>query len=152
VAAVLFVLDFKAKAHGVLTAGGIAVFVLGGLLLFNPAVPGARVSPWLVFTLPVAVGVASALAVRAVRATWSRPPQTGPQVLVGATGIAETALDPAGRVRVRGESWAAESVGGPVPAGSAILVLGVQGIRLDVVPESVPSLGDQSVWRLGGST
>src|SRR5262249_4755625 len=38
VSAVLFVLDVKARAHGVLTAGGIGTLILGGLLLFNPSV------------------------------------------------------------------------------------------------------------------
>src|SRR2546426_5231903 len=83
VAAVLFVLDLKAKAHGVLTAGGIVVFVLGGLLLFNPAVPEARVSPWLGFTLPFVVGVVSIFAVRAVMAPRKRPLQGRPQNLGG---------------------------------------------------------------------
>jgi membrane-bound serine protease (ClpP class) len=152
VAAVLFVLDLKAKAHGVLTAGGIVVFILGGLLLFNPAVPEARVSPWLLFTLPLAVGVVGIFAVRAVRAARKRPLQAGPQTLVGTIGVAESALDPLGRVHVRGESWSAESVGGPVPAGAQVLVLAVKGLKLEVFPESVPSIGDRSVWRLGGNT
>src|SRR5207302_1890835 len=68
VAAVLFVLDLKARAHGVLTVGGIVVFVLGGLLLFNPSVPNARISPPRPFTLPVAVGVARTVLRRAMLA------------------------------------------------------------------------------------
>ena len=39
------------------------------------------------------------------------PLRAGPQTLMGAHGVAETALDPLGRVRVRGEAWSAESVG-----------------------------------------
>jgi membrane-bound serine protease (ClpP class) len=135
VAAVLFVLDLKAKAHGVLTAGGIVVFILGGLLLFNPSVPNARVSPALLFTLPVVVGVVSAFLIRALLAAKRTPVRAGPQVLMGAHGVAETALDPLGRVRVRGESWSAESVGDPVPAGTPVLVIAVRGLTLDVFPE-----------------
>jgi membrane-bound serine protease (ClpP class) len=135
VAAVLFVLDLKAKAHGVLTAGGIVVFILGGLLLFNPSVPNARVSPALLFTLPVVVGVISAFLIRALLAARRTPLRTGPQALMGAHGVAETALAPLGRVRVRGESWSAESVGDPVPAGTPVLVIAVRGLTLDVFPE-----------------
>jgi len=135
VAAVLFVLDLKAKAHGVLTAGGIVVFILGGLLLFNPSVPNARVSPALLFTLPVVVGVVSAFLIRALLAAKRTPLRAGPQALMGAHGVAETALDPLGRVRVRGESWSAESVGDPVPAGTPVLVIAVRGLTLDVFPE-----------------
>ena len=135
VAAVLFVLDLKARAHGVLTVGGIVVFVLGGLLLFNPSVPNARISPPLLFSLPVAVGVASTLLLRAMLAARRTPLRAGPQTLMGAHGVAETALDPLGRVRVRGESWSAESVGDPVPAGTPVLIVAVRGLTLDVFPE-----------------
>ena len=135
VAAVLFVLDLRARAHGVLTAGGIVVFILGGLLLFNPSVPNARVSPPLLFTLPVVVGVASTFLLRAMLAARRTPLRAGPQTLMGAHGVAETALDPHGRVRVRGESWSAESVGDSVPAGTPVLIVAVRGLTLDVFPE-----------------
>ncbi len=135
VAAVLFVLDLKARAHGVLTVGGIVVFVLGGLLLFNPSVPNARISPPLLFSLPVAVGVGSTFLLRAMLAARRTPLRAGPQTLMGAHGVAETALDPLGRVRVRGESWSAESVGDPVPAGTPVLIIAVRGLTLDVFPE-----------------
>jgi membrane-bound serine protease (ClpP class) len=135
VAAVLFVLDLKARAHGVLTVGGIVVFVLGGLLLFNPSVPNARISPPLLFSLPVVVGVASTFLLRAMLAARRTPLRAGPQTLMGAHGVAETALDPLGRVRVRGESWSAESVGDPVPAGTPVLIIAVRGLTLDVFPE-----------------
>jgi membrane-bound serine protease (ClpP class) len=135
VAAVLFVLDLKARAHGVLTVGGIVVFVLGGLLLFNPSVPNARISPPLLFSLPVVVGVASTFLLRAMLAARRTPLRAGPQTLMGAHGVAETALDPLGRVRVRGESWSAESVGDPVPAGTPVLIVAIRGLTLDVFPE-----------------
>jgi membrane-bound serine protease (ClpP class) len=135
VAAVLFVLDLKARAHGVLTVGGIVVFVLGGLLLFNPSVPNARISPPLLFSLPVAVGVGSTFLLRAMLAARRTPLRAGPQTLMGAHGVAETALNPLGRVRVRGESWSAESVGDQVPAGTPVLIVAVRGLTLDVFPE-----------------
>jgi membrane-bound serine protease (ClpP class) len=135
VAAVLFVLDLKARAHGVLSVGGVVVFILGGLLLFNPSVPNARISPPLLFTLPVAVGVASYFLLRALLAARRTPLRAGPQTLMGAHGVAETALDPLGRVRVRGESWSAESVGDRVPAGTPVLIVAVRGLTLDVFPE-----------------
>src|SRR5438105_9048469 len=56
VAAVLFVFDVKAKAHGILTAAGIAVLILGGLLLFNPTIPSAHVSRPLIVLVAVAAG------------------------------------------------------------------------------------------------
>lgn len=151
VAAILFVLDLKAKAHGVLTAGGIVVFILGGLLLFNPSVPNARVSPAVLFTVPVLVGIISLLLLRALLSAKRTPVRTGAQALNGAHGVAETALAPLGRVRVCGQSWAAESVGGPVPAGTPVMVVAVRGITLDVIPQSGPLMEDLGAARLGGS-
>ena len=46
---VLFVVDVKAAAHGVLTAGGILSLVLGSLFLFNTGpLGGVALSPWLI--------------------------------------------------------------------------------------------------------
>ena len=136
-AAVLLVLDLKARAHGVLSAGGIVVFVLGGLLLFNPAVPQARVSPWLLYPLPVALGLVTVMLLRALTAARHEPLHAGVGALRGTIGVAEGALEPTGRVHVRGESWAAESVGGPVAAGAPVLIVGARGLTLEVQPEPV---------------
>ena len=51
---VLFVVDIKAPTHGVLTAGGIASFVLGSLILFNS--PFYAVSRNLVITVGLTTG------------------------------------------------------------------------------------------------
>jgi membrane-bound serine protease (ClpP class) len=127
----------------VLTAGGIVVSILGGLLLFNPAVPSARVSPWLLYPLPIALGILSGVIIRAAVAAKHAPLRTGAETLKGAHGVAETALEPTGRVHVRGESWAAESVGGSVPAGAPVLVVSVKGLSLEVFPEVVPSIEER---------
>jgi membrane-bound serine protease (ClpP class) len=127
------------------------VFILGGLLLFNPSVPNARVSPPLLYSLPVLIGIGSFFLLRALLTARRLPVRAGPQTLAGAHGVAETALDPHGRVHVRGESWSAESVGGPVPAGAPVLVVSVRGLTLDVFPEALPPLEDHSVSRTGGS-
>jgi len=79
--------------------------------------------------------VASTFLLRAMLAARRTPLRAGPQTLMGAHGVAETALDPLGRVRVRGESWSAESVGDPVPAGTPVLIIAVRGLTLDVFPE-----------------
>jgi membrane-bound ClpP family serine protease len=54
----------------------------------------------------------------------------------GATGYAVTDLAPAGVVRVAGESWSAESVSGPLPAGAPVHVLSVRGVRVEVWSEA----------------
>src|SRR5438270_6457209 len=81
VAAVLFVLDVKAKAHGVLTAGGIATLILGGLLLFNPSVPTAHVSRPLIVGVAVAIGLFAMFALRALFSAKDQPVRTGIEAL-----------------------------------------------------------------------
>jgi len=127
VSGVLFVLDVKAKAHGVLTAGGIATLVLGGLLLFNPSVPNAHVSRPLIVVVAVLAAVFTTLVVRALFGAKGHAVTTGLEALEGSTGVALTDLTPAGRVRARAETWTAESVSGSIPAGSPVRIVSVRG-------------------------
>src|SRR5439155_7867113 len=51
--AAFFLLELKAPGIGAFTAAGVITLVLGGLFLFNPSVPNARVSPGVI--VPVAL-------------------------------------------------------------------------------------------------
>jgi membrane-bound serine protease (ClpP class) len=142
VAAVLFVLDVKARAHGVLTTGGVAMLILGGLLLFNPAVPEAHVSLPLIILVAVAGGAFTFLTLRALVRAKEEPVRTGIEGLSSSFGTALTLLDPTGLVRVRAEQWTAESAGGSIPAGTEVRVVRVAGVKLIVEPVAlVPSAG-----------
>ncbi len=153
IAAILFVLDVKAKAHGVLTTGGIALLVLGGLLLFNPSVPSAHVSLWLIIAMAAAFAVFSATVLRALLRAKEHPVQMGLEGLVGATGFAMTALDPAGTVRVRNETWSAESLSGPIAAGGAVEVASVRGgVKLFVRSAPGAEPGSKTGAAVGGSS
>jgi len=137
VAAILFVLDVKAKAHGVLTAGGIATLILGGLLLFNPNVPTARVSRPLIVVVAVAIGLFTMFTLRALFAAKEQPVRTGREALEGSSGKVLIALEPRGTVRARGETWTAEALAGtPIPAGATVRIVKVQGVKLLVEPET----------------
>jgi membrane-bound serine protease (ClpP class) len=144
VAAVLFVLDVKAKAHGVLTSGGIAVLVLGGLLLFNPRVPSAHVSRPLIIVVAVAAGLFTFFTLRALLRAREHPVGTGREVLEASTGVALSALDPVGTVRARGETWTAESLAGPIVAGAAVRIVEVKGVKLLVEPADDPPAAEHT--------
>jgi len=133
---VLFILDVKAPTHGALTAAGIATFIVGALVLFNsPGTPQfQRVSIPLVVGVGIATGAMFAIivgfAVRALRA----PIRAGRESLVGATGVARSALRPTGQVQVESELWTAEVVEGSekIRKGDRVEVVEVQGLRLKV--------------------
>ncbi len=159
VAAVLFVLDVKAKAHGVLTTGGIALLVLGGLLLFNPSVPTARVSLWLIILVAAFFALFSATVLRAILRAKERPVQLGLEGLVGATGAALSDLAPTGTVRVRNETWTAESISGSIPSGGPVRVTAVRGgvkLFVESAPAETPSgrrtLDEMSAAGTGSAT
>lgn len=54
--------------------------------------------------------------------------------LIGKTGTARTGLNPNGTVQVAGEQWSAHIPEGeaPIPAGTRVVVVAVDGLRLVV--------------------
>jgi membrane-bound ClpP family serine protease len=60
----------------------------------------------------------------------------GTDALQGATGVAMTALSPAGIARVNNETWTAKSLSGPLPAGAPVHVARVEGLHLLVWSEA----------------
>ncbi|HEX9013520.1 MAG TPA: NfeD family protein, partial [Anaerolineaceae bacterium] len=133
---VLFLLDVKAPTHGALTAAGLGAFIVGALVLFNsPNVPSfQRVSvPLVVVTGVVLAAIFFTLVTFALRAR-SLPLKMGGHPLVGRVGKARTAISPTGTVQVAGELWTARLAEGesPIPAGTVVEVLQMEGVRLVV--------------------
>jgi len=132
--AVFFLLELKHPGFGLPTLGGVLSLLLGGLLLFNSSVPSARVSPWVLIVVAVALTMFFGIVVSAVARARRLPRQAGLEGFAGEEGVAVDDLDPRGTVRVRRESWSAESAGGKIPAGTSVRVKAVEGLRLIVEP------------------
>ena len=56
----------------------------------------------------------------------------GLPTMVGGKGKAVSPLTPAGQVRIKGEIWGAESIGGNIDAGEQIVVVAEDGLKLMV--------------------
>jgi membrane-bound serine protease (ClpP class) len=136
---VLFALEAHFTSHGVLGAGGAVAMVLGAVMLINSPYPEMRIhwSTALAVALPFAVITAMlvSLVVRAKRAKVA----TGREGMIGETGSALTALEPGGKVFVRGEYWDAVATR-PVAAGTPVRVTGIEKLRLTVEPEEMAEL------------
>src|SRR6202453_2985616 len=133
VAFLLFAAEAKFASHGVLTAGGIILLTLGGLLLVDGPIPEMRVRFLTALAVAVPLGIITAFLMGiAVRARRNKI-VTGEQGLIGEIGVAETTLAPAGKVFVHGELWDAVSAA-PVPAGERVVVKQVDGLTLRVDP------------------
>jgi membrane-bound serine protease (ClpP class) len=127
--AAFFVAEAFVPSHGALTVAGSVTFVLGALILFDPAGDAYQVS------LPVALAIAGTLAVllgfaltRVVRVA-RRPAAVGAHGVVGQEGVVQRG----GLVRVNGELWqASRADGSPLAAGEHVRVQEVRELRLVV--------------------
>jgi membrane-bound serine protease (ClpP class) len=129
----LMVAEVFITSFGLLFAGGIVLFLLGGAMLFDvPDVSDVRVDFWSVL-VPAVAGLAlfAGIAIFAVGRTFLRAQTAGVDELIGLVGRADTTLQPEGRVYVRGEYWNALA-DEEIPAQSRVEVTAVDGMRLRV--------------------
>ena len=129
----LMVAELFVSALGLLFTAGVVVFLLGGAMLFEmPDVSDVSVSFWSVL-VPAAAGMIGfgAIVIYAIGRTFARAQTAGVSEMIGMIGRAATALDPEGRVFVRGEYWTA-SCDERIPTDSAVEVTAVVGMRLRV--------------------
>ncbi|MFN2467425.1 MAG: nodulation protein NfeD [Gaiellaceae bacterium] len=124
-------------SHGALTLAGGVCFVLGSLLLFDPAGDAYQVS------LPAALGIAGtltlfmAIIVGKIVQIRRKPVEVGVNSLVGTRG--DVRRD--GQVFVNGELWRARTADGePLPTGVPVEVVAVEnGLVLLVRPVPAPA-------------
>lgn len=138
-AVILFIVDIKAPTHGVLTAGGIAAFVLGSFLLFPPwrapalpPAPDIRVSPITIAVMTLVVVAFFVFVIGKGLRAQARRIAFGVETVVGGTGTAVTAIGPEGVVQMAGEQWSARAAGDGIRAGEEVEVVGREGLRLIV--------------------
>ncbi len=138
-AMLLFVLELVTPSHGALTVGAIISFVLGSMLLYNTP-EGATylaIAPQAIILVTVFLALFFGVVLGTVVKSHRRRAVTGREGLIGAHGEVREALDPDGMVFVQGELWSATSVGDPIPVGTTVEVVGVEGLRLYVKPAAV---------------
>jgi membrane-bound serine protease (ClpP class) len=122
-AAAFFVAEAFVPTHGALAVAGGVMFVLGSLMLFDPAGDAYQVS------LPVAIGIAATLTLllgialtRVVRVA-RRPAAVGVHGLVGVEGVVRRD----GLVAVMGELWRARAEdASPLVPGERVRVVRVE--------------------------
>jgi membrane-bound serine protease (ClpP class) len=135
---VLFFLEIKAPVHGALSLAGIAVFIVGALVLFNSGGTPEffQVSvPLVVATSLITASTFIAILTFAIRSQLT-PIQIGQESLIGRSGVVRGTLAPnkSGSVQMGGELWTAELVEGEkgVKEGERVEVVAVEGVRLKV--------------------
>jgi membrane-bound serine protease (ClpP class) len=119
--------DLFVPTHGALTLAGAVAFVLGGLLLFDPAGDVYQVSLTLLLAIAGTLGLFFAFALAKILQARRRPVAVGASTMVGATGVARGDR----LVFVNGELWQAVAEDGqPLEPGERVAVDDIQGLRL----------------------
>jgi len=131
-ALLLFLLDLFLPSHGILTAGGVASFIFGAILLTERQAPYLQISLQLIIAVALLTAAFFLFAVGAGLRAQRRVIRTGREGLIGATGVARTEINSEGTVFLQGELWSAMTDGEPIPNGARVQVVGVEGLRLKV--------------------
>lgn len=133
-AVALFIADIFAPTHGVLTAGGIAAFFLGALMLFSHAGPGFGLSLFWIIPATLLTAAFFVFVVGKGLGAQLKPVQSGAETLIGQTVPALSRIDSTGGwVFIEGEQWRAVSET-PVEAGQPVAIIGREGLTLTVKP------------------
>ena len=154
-AAVLALLEIFVSGFGALGIGAVVSLIIGGVLLFGsfgggavPAnFPDISISLWIlsgvgsVLTLAAAYVAYEAIASRVGSRRATAPGGTfsdsdgrsSARRLIGQTGLVTSSLQPRGIVALHDETWSGvSSDGAPIPAGSRVRVVAVDGLLLTV--------------------
>jgi membrane-bound serine protease (ClpP class) len=135
-----FVAEAFVPSHGALALAGAISFVVGALMLFDPAGEGYQVSIWVALavggTLALVTAVVATKVIRARRA----PTKTGREEMIGEIGVVRSSVSPSGLVNVHGEIWKAHTDGDPILAGANVRVESVgEDLVLEVSKVEVPT-------------
>jgi len=131
----LFALEAKVTSHGVLAAGGVLAMVLGAMILVKSPWPEARIHLPTALSVALPLGGITVFLLSLALAAKRRKAVTGEAGMIGLVGVAQTDLDPAGKILVRGEIWGARA-SARIPQGARVRVREIEGLTL--VVESAP--------------
>jgi membrane-bound serine protease (ClpP class) len=138
-AAAFFAAEPFVMSHGALALAGAACFVIGSLMLFDPAGPAYQVSLWVAVAIGGTIAALVIFAVTKIVQARRRRPVTGQEELVGQVGVVRKTLNPNGLVFVHGELWQAHTDGEPLGIGTPVQVEGIdEGLVLEVRRAETP--------------
>src|SRR6266571_3028968 len=117
---------------------------------YRPIMPTSP--PILVFTMGGLVGIIGLYVVTLIVRTRQRSVKTGTDSMIGATVIASTPLQPAGRVDYKGENWTAvlDDPSTSVDPGTEVRIVAVEGLLVHVQP-LIDRLSDSAPRYIEGS-
>jgi membrane-bound serine protease (ClpP class) len=131
-----FAAEAFVPSHGALTVAGAVCFVLGAMLLFDPAGETYQVSLPAVIAIAATLAAVMALVAYKIVQVRRAPVVTGDSELLGQIAVVRQRLDPTGLVFVHGELWQARSSREPIEPGTPVRI---ERIDDDLVLEVAPT-------------
>ena len=122
-------------AYGSLGIGGVIAFVVGSVILIDTGVPGYGIPYALIGGFAAASLAFFVFAAGVVMKSRKRAVVSGREEMIGSSGEVIEASDAEGWARVHGELWRVRSRAA-LHSGQRVRVAGMDGLTLDVVPES----------------
>jgi len=127
----LFVAEIKVQGYGVLGFGGVAAMLMGILILIDAPDPAVRIGLKTALAVVLPFAAIFMLLLLALLKSLRQKVSTGNAGMIGLVGIAESDIGGSGRVKVRGEYWAASS-SVPITAGRRVKIVGIENLALKV--------------------
>jgi membrane-bound serine protease (ClpP class) len=134
---VLLVAEIFVTSFGLLFTGGLICLAAGAYVLFDVPEESDLVVPFwrVIFPAVLAVATFGAVIVFGLSRSLFRPQFAGVEALVGEGGVVESTIRKRGRIRVRGELWAAEADEN-IPRGEKVKIVAVNNLVVRVVRDT----------------
>jgi len=135
-----FIIEALTPTFGFWTTAAIVTLIMGIILIPGSDAIYQMPSEWFVsfrvgsIIIVAALGTFFAYGLTAAWRAKRKKPVTGTIAMIGKKGIATTRLNPRGQVKIEGEIWNAESLTGPIPKGTEIVVIEKERLLFRVEP------------------
>jgi membrane-bound serine protease (ClpP class) len=136
----LFIAETQVASHGALALGGSIATLIGSMMLIDSPYPFMRISLSVIIPVVLATAGFFLFAVGFAVKAQKRRPTTGLEGLIGATGVAISAIRPKGQALVHGEYWTVQSPE-PIEPGEGVRVVRIEGLTLHVVRHQIGETG-----------
>jgi membrane-bound serine protease (ClpP class) len=127
----LFIAEVKIQGFGVLGLGGVVAMIIGIIILVDTPDPAMRIATSTAVAVALPFAAIFIILLVAVLRSLRQKVTTGEAGMIGLSGTADTEIHRSGRVKVRGEYWAA-SANAPIAAGRPVRVIAVRNLTLQV--------------------
>ncbi len=127
----LFIAEVKVQGYGVLGFGGIVAMVIGIIILIDTPEPALRIGLGTALAVALPFAAIFIILLVALFRSWKQRITTGDAGMIGLRGVADNDIFTSGRVKVRGEYWAARSAS-PISAGKPVKIVAVDNLTLSV--------------------